>query len=132
MKHMPTARINVATCTLVATLLLTCSRNCYADDPLLVIDNGGHTSAIRGLAFTSDGRRLISAGEDKILRIWSLQTGRAEQTIRGEIARGQEGKIVAIALSSDDRILASAGYLTGPTRKDIGAIRLHSLPGGEV
>jgi WD40 repeat protein len=114
------------------TLPLVCATFCVADDPSLVIDNGGHTSAIRGLAFTSDGRRLISAGEDKVIRIWSVQTGRVEQTLRGEIARGQDGKIMAIALSSDDRTLASAGYLTGQGRADVGAIRLHSLPSGEI
>ncbi|MCU1329294.1 MAG: hypothetical protein JWN34_4664, partial [Bryobacterales bacterium] len=114
------------------TVPVLCSTLCLADEPSLVIDNGGHTSVIRGLAFTSDGRRLISAGEDKVIRIWNVQTGRVEQTIRGEIARGQDGKIVAIALSSDARILASAGYLTGQGRTDVGAIRLHSLPGGEI
>lgn len=34
----------------------------------------GHTSDVRSLAFTSDGRQLLSGGNDGALRIWSLQT----------------------------------------------------------
>lgn len=36
----------------------------------------GHTSAVTALAFSRDGRRLVSCGRDGSLRIWSLATGR--------------------------------------------------------
>jgi len=37
---------------------------------------GGHTDAVRGLAFAADGQRLVSAGEDKTLRLWEVPGGR--------------------------------------------------------
>ena len=36
----------------------------------------GHTSAVTALAFSRDGRRLVSCGRDGSLRIWALATGR--------------------------------------------------------
>gem|GEM_PF-3451195 len=35
----------------------------------------GHTSEVSALAFSADGRRLVSGGRDGALRIWSLGTG---------------------------------------------------------
>ena len=37
-----------------------------ADDPRLVIDTGGHKAKINGVIFTSEGRYLVSAGEDSV------------------------------------------------------------------
>ena len=34
-----------------------------------------HGSAVRSLAFTPDGRRLLSGGEDGRVLIWSLSQG---------------------------------------------------------
>jgi WD40 repeat protein len=123
-------RIYVNILTLVAVAFIV-DGSCLGDDPVLVIDNGGHTASVRSIVFTSDGRRLVSAGDDKVIRVWDVASGRVQQTIRGEIAPGNAGKINAIALSSDDRLLAAAGFLTGANPTDTGAIRLYSLPGGE-
>ena len=80
-----------------------------ADDPLLVLDTRGHMAGITSLAFTRDQRYLVSAGVDKVVRIWDVQTGETVRTIRGQIGDGQEGKIFAVALSPDNRYLAAAG-----------------------
>src|SRR5208337_4776258 len=39
--------------------------------PILVLNVGGHTSTIRSLMFTPDGRELISTSEDATIRFWS-------------------------------------------------------------
>jgi len=41
----------------------------------------GHTGPITALAITSDDQTVISASEDKTVRIWSLKTGEAKRTI---------------------------------------------------
>src|SRR5437868_4962729 len=78
--------------------------------PLLVIDSGGHTAVIRKILFSHDGRYLVSAGDDKAVRIWSVKSGEIVRTFRGQIQPGSEGKIFAAALSPDDRYLAVGGF----------------------
>src|SRR5262249_6839751 len=96
-------------------------------EPLLVIDSGGHTTVIRQVLFTHDGRYLVSAGDDKVVRVWSVETGEPVRTLRGQIQPGSEGKIFAAALSPDDRYLAVGGFLTPQ-----GTIRLLDFQTGEV
>ena len=66
-------------------------------------------SLIRGLVFTPDGRYVVSAGEDKVIRVWDRRTGTTVRSIRGQTTEGQDGKVFAIALSPDGRWLAVGG-----------------------
>ena len=112
-------------------LLLACAIAAFADDPRLVLNTGGHTSVINKVIFTRDGKYLISAGDDKVIRVWEVATGRLARTLQGEIGDGSAGKIFAMALSPDERILAVGGWLAGdlPNRH---AIRLHDFRTGAV
>jgi WD40 repeat protein len=82
--------------------------------PYLELDTKGHMALIRSIVFTSDGSQLISASDDKTIRVWDVATGRIVRTIRGEIGDGDPGKIYALALSRDGRLLAAGGR-TGAT-----------------
>ncbi len=42
----------------------------------------GHTETVRALAYSADGRRLFSVGEDLSLRVWNLATQRQEREIK--------------------------------------------------
>jgi WD40 repeat protein len=84
---------------------------CADERPILQLDTGGHMAAVRGVAFTPDGNQLVSAGEDKVIRVWDLTSGKTVRTIRGEIALGIPGKIYAMALSLDGKWLAAGGDL---------------------
>ncbi len=109
-------------------------------DPRLVIEAGGHQAIIRALIFTADGRELISVGDDKTIRIWSISPDGKKvdlaRTIRGQIEDDRGGQIAAAALSPPDdkghqRWLAIGGYLAGqPMERN--AIRLHDFTSGEV
>jgi WD40 repeat protein len=72
-------------------------------EPELVVETGARTGACDVLTFTPDGRHLLAAGDDKVVRSWRWDDGRLspEQTLRWSIWREQRGSIYALALSSD-------------------------------
>jgi Proline racemase/WD domain, G-beta repeat len=61
--------------------------------PFLMLDTGGHQANICSMAYTPDGRYLISAGDDKAVRVWDLKENKAVRTIRRQSGPGDEGKI---------------------------------------
>src|SRR5215471_6764616 len=99
--------------------------------PILGLDTGGHMALIRAVLFTPDGQRLISAGDDRVIRIWNTGNGKTVQTLRGEISEEGLGKIYALAISPDGRWLAAAGDLP-KTQAGRQPIRLYDLSTGEI
>jgi WD40 repeat protein len=95
--------------TMVAVLAAV--RTAEEGTPRLMLDTGGHMGAIRGVVFTPDGKQIVSAGLDKVIRIWDWQTGSTVRMVRGQIGSGTEGVIYAIALSPDGRWLAAGGFM---------------------
>jgi WD40 repeat protein len=87
------------------------------ETPILEIDTGGHKALIKDIMFTADGHYLVSASDDKTVRVWDVSTalntgvatGETVRVLRGEIGAGQEGMIYAAALSPDNRLLAVGG-----------------------
>src|SRR5262252_2869823 len=61
------------------------------DQPVLMLDSGGHQSLIRSVVFTADGKYLVSAAEDKVVRVWDWRAGNTLRTIRGQVSLGDEG-----------------------------------------
>jgi WD40 repeat protein len=63
-----------------------------------------HTAWVTALAFAPDGQRLVSAGEDRTIRVWSIP----ELT---ELRRFQASRhgVAALALLSDGKTLATGG-----------------------
>jgi WD40 repeat protein len=103
--------------------------------PYLMLDTGGHAGTIRGISLTPDGMQLISAGDDKVIRVWDWQAGKTIRTIRGQVGPGGEGKIYTIALSPDGRWLAAAGWMApglGVRNSEVGDIRLFDFRTGEL
>ena len=105
------------------------------NEPILIIDSKGHSAYIQDIVFTRDGKQLVSASQDKSIRVWDIEAERTVRIIRGEIGDGREGKIFAMALSPDDHYLAVGGWM-GPNakfdRKDVGSIRLYDFQTGEL
>jgi len=102
------------------------------DDPRLVIDSGGHQVTPKFVAFTRDGKYLVSAGDDKTVRVWDLASGRTVRKILGQTGDGPEGFLYAGALSPDEHYLAVAGWLSAPASFGNGVVRIHDFHTGEV
>ncbi|HUU98493.1 MAG TPA: protein kinase, partial [Phycisphaerae bacterium] len=69
----------------------------------------GHKGAVRGVAFSPDGTRIVSCGEDRLLRVWDVISGAEVATFRGHdhvvtsVAFSPDGS--EIVTGSDDRTL---------------------------
>ena len=105
--------------------------NFAEDRPLLQLDTGGHMAKIQGLAFTPDGKFIVSASNDKVIRVWEWRSGKTVRTIRGQSRPGDDGKIFAMALSPDARWLAVGGYI-GDREAHVAHIRLYDFASGEL
>jgi len=64
----------------------------------------GHAGYVSKLAFTRDGRRLISAASDQTIRFWETNTWTETQVLRGHT-----DEIHAVAISGPAHLVASAG-----------------------
>lgn len=64
----------------------------------------GHSNNVYALAFTPDGRRLVSGSRDRTLRIWDLASRTSIATLAGH-----SDEIFAVAVSPDGRRIVSGG-----------------------
>jgi WD40 repeat protein/uncharacterized caspase-like protein len=107
-----------------------------SDEPCyLMLDSGGHMGSIYGAFLTADGRHLISAGDDKVIRIWDVQERKTVRTLRGEAGRGHHGKILAMVVSHDGRWIAAGGIMApgnGVRDDDVGDIRIYAFDSGDL
>jgi WD40 repeat protein len=87
---------------------------------------------VRDLAFTPDGKFIVSAGEDKVIRVWDWRKGVTVRTIRGQSGLGSEGRIYAMALSPDGRWLAASGRFDAVCPGPCEVIRLYDFASGEL
>lgn len=101
---------------------------------ILKLDTYGHEALIRDLLISTN-TDLISASDDKTIRVWDSQTGKEKRKILGQIGQGDVGKIYAIALSADNQYLAVGGYMGGaPGEMTLkkGIIKIYHYPSGKL
>jgi WD40 repeat protein/uncharacterized caspase-like protein len=100
--------------------------------PQLMLDTGGHMANVVDTAITPDGKQLVSASNDKTVRIWDIATGKTVRMIRGESAPGDWGTIYAMSLSRDGRWLAIAGFLSESDVLSGSAVHLYDFATGKL
>ncbi|KAG1821951.1 WD40-repeat-containing domain protein [Suillus subaureus] len=64
-----------------------------------------HTKNALAVAFFKDGRRVVTASEDKTLRIWDVE----KRALVGGPFEGHSDCVISVAVSPDDRRIASGG-----------------------
>lgn len=64
----------------------------------------GHTSTVFAVAWSPDGTRIVSGGNDNTIQVWNATTGKRLLTYTGHL-----GSIWAVAWSPDGRRMASGG-----------------------
>src|SRR5262249_32422572 len=68
----------------------------------------GHSRGVAGLAFSPDGRRLASTGNDARVHIWDPATGARLQSLPA-----LRGHIEAVTFSPDGRLLVTGDWVGG-------------------
>jgi WD40 repeat protein len=71
-----------------------------------VADFKGHTDVLTSMAYSPDGRFLLTGSQDKSLKLWSITTG----TILRTIAKAHDEYVYAVAFSQDGKKIASGSY----------------------
>ncbi len=77
---------------------------------LLDLDTGryrrleGHRREVNSVAFSADGKRLVSASFDGTVKVWNVAAGRFTLTLQGH-----EGRVTAARFTHDGRFIVSGG-----------------------
>jgi WD40 repeat protein len=79
-------------------------------EPLLRLETGMHTGAIRRIATDAAGHWMVTASHDKTARVWEVATGRQLMVLRPPQDVGKEGKLYTVAMSPDGSTVATGGW----------------------
>jgi WD40 repeat protein/tetratricopeptide (TPR) repeat protein/cell division protein FtsB len=63
----------------------------------------GHTSHVWGVAFSPDGKLMVSGSHDHTVKLWDARTGKEVKTLTGH-----RGKVYGVAFSPDGKRVASS------------------------
>ena len=65
----------------------------------------GHTDDVTDIAFSPDGKKILSGSEDNTVRLWDTETGQLLYTLEGHTS-----SVTAIAFSSDGKKILSGSH----------------------
>ena len=73
-----------------------------------VAENQGHVDWVSSVAFSPDGKTLVSGSHDGTLIFWDLATGKQIRTIEDHREHGKPFEVVSVAFSPDGKRVASS------------------------
>lgn len=91
------------------------------NSPVFRLETGMHTAMVRAVAADRNGQFLVTASDDKTVRVWEI-SGRGTigsgaialtdpvRIVRPPVGTGHEGKLNAVAISPDGATIASGGW----------------------
>lgn len=79
-------------------------------DPILRIETGMHTAIIRRLATDAAQRFLVTASQDKTVRVWDMKTQRLLRVLRPPIGQFNDGMLYSVAMSPDGKTIVCGGW----------------------
>ncbi|MGH8059419.1 MAG: WD40 repeat domain-containing protein [Candidatus Entotheonellia bacterium] len=89
------------------------------------------TAEIKRIGVDAEGRYLVTATDDKTVRVWALSTGELLRVLRPPIGEGDEGTLYAVALSPDGCTVATGGW-TGEAWDQTYSIYLFERASGQL
>ena len=95
----------------------------------LKLNTNGHMSMIRDVIITND-KHIITASDDKTVKVWNSETGKETKKFLGEISTGSNGKVFSIALNPDETYLAVGGFLYNKQNRSY--IRIYDYQTGKL
>ncbi|KAE9385618.1 hypothetical protein BT96DRAFT_791075, partial [Gymnopus androsaceus JB14] len=96
------SRLRNAYCTYFSRVASLCSgHNSWW--PQLQVLLQGHADRVISVAFSPDGKRIVSGSDDKSVRIWNAETGRQE----GDPLEGHTDWVTSVAFSPDGKRIVS-------------------------
>ncbi len=95
------------------------------------VDPKGHTGVIFDGIKVNEKNQIITASHDKTIRVWDQKTNKVIRKILGEIGTGQIGVINAVALTVDNKYLATGGIFSEDTDK-AGSVRIYDFVSGKI
>ena len=75
------------------------SDNCFYNKKTLT----GHTSSVYSVAFSPDGKSIVSGSFDKTIKLWNAQSGKLLQTLKGH-----SNSVHSVAFSPDGKSIVSS------------------------
>lgn len=85
-----------------------------------------HAGWLRDLVVTPDGSRLVTAGDDMLVKVWETDTGKLIHVLKGHAEKTPQGHVTAlyvVAVSPDGKLAASGDR--------IGNVRVWELDSGK-